>query len=189
MVIDREKRVIFQECPHTGSSFVRSNLEKYNVETVDDWPYKRHTPVAQYDLELLNIEIETYKIFYMVRHPEDRMVSFYKNCQDYMDIKLNPHDFIKSEMKNCKRLKHLTELGSLYSVYNPYKKPNFIYLKYEDFEKSVNTVFNAFQLSIPDISKKVNEHKQAFVLHNRTRTLINNVFHQDFIDYEYEKRK
>ena len=61
-------------------------------------------------------------------------------------------------------------------------------LKYEDFDKSIETIFNALDLEKPDTKIKVNKHKIEEKINRESRALINNIFDKDFKEYNYRKR-
>ena len=81
MIIDYSKKICVIETPHCGSRFIRKNLKPYEhlkFYTEDDNKLKRHCTVklAKGAGELPK-QTDDYTVYYMVRHPEDRMVSYY----------------------------------------------------------------------------------------------------------------
>ena len=98
------------------------------------------------------------------------------------------NEFIKHSLYNERFTKQFAADGSLYEHYNPNKSENFISLKYEDFDKSIETIFNALDLEKPDTKIKVNKHKIEEKINRESRALINNIFDKDFKEYNYRKR-
>jgi|TARA_R100000482_G_scaffold122556_1_gene70511 hypothetical protein len=193
MIIDYSKKICVIETPHCGSRFIRKNLKPYEhlkFYTEDDNKLKRHCTVklAKGAGELPK-QTDDYTVYYMVRHPEDRMVSYYyEELASKRNKQMQLNEFIKHSLYNERFTKQFAADGSLYEHYNPNKSENFISLKYEDFDKSIETIFNALDLEKPDTKIKVNKHKIEEKINRESRALINNIFDKDFKEYNYRKR-
>ena len=200
MIIDDNKKIIIIEVPHCGSTFILNSLIEYKHLRFNYIPglasdfssiLRRHCTVEQgYEDGFLTDNIDDFKIFYMVRHPEDRMVSYYyQEVLNKNNKNLNLNEFIVYSLYSAEFTKQFADNRSLYQHYNPDKKKNFIALKYEDFDKSIETIFNALDLEKPNTNIRVNKHEIKEKITKKSRILINNMFDKDFKEYNYRKKR
>ena len=196
-LISEQKKICFTHIIKTGGTFVRKELEK----NFNDLKIINHIHSSLKDDLVSNNYIKDYKKASIVRNPYDWIISLYY----YIKMPINHPDFrIVNNLTLYDFVKWISEEGfkRKKNTNNSFYSTQSYYLYSEDGKLLVDQVFKYEELSSNNVFKYLGITKQVSnniinpskrpkewdkLYDKRTIELINNVFNEDFVNFNYKK--